>query len=416
MNKFIITLFLFYFSSAYTQWNQLTTGTTADLRSLFFLNPNTGYSCGASGTVIKTTNGGINWSSLNSGLSDNLNSIYFLTPQTGYACGNAGKIIYTSNGGLNWIAAQSSVTDNLFSIQGNFCTGSNGNLLVTTNGGINWQVSAGGFLSTYYGITSLSASTAAACGVNTIFQPLIARTTNGGINWSYSSFYLNGNEGNLRDIIYLNSSSMLAVSNVWDGTGGISFSSNSGVNWSTQLFSLPLNSIDMAGSFGFSAGLQGYVLKTTDQGISWQQSQTGLTVNFRCADIIDSLNAYICGDGGVIIKTTNGGITFIQPISNNTPEKFSLSQNYPNPFNPSTTIRFSIPLLRGVSGEAGRGMFTLLKIYDILGNEIETLVNQSIAPGTYSVEWNAANYPSGVYFYTLSSGDFRQTYKMVLIK
>ena len=102
----------------------------------------------------------------------------------------------------------------------------------------------------------------------------------------------------------------------------------------------------------------------------------------------------------------------IQPISNEIPLRFELYQNYPNPFNPETKIRFSIPLLRGVS--AGRGV--LLKIYDALGRETQTLVNQSLSPGTYETEWNAVNFPSGIYFYTLSYGNFIQTKKMALLK
>ena len=98
----------------------------------------------------------------------------------------------------------------------------------------------------------------------------------------------------------------------------------------------------------------------------------------------------------------------IQPISNILPKSFSLSQNYPNPFNPSTKIKFSIP---GSSVAQ-----TFLSVYDILGKEITTLVNEQLKPGSYEVEWNAANYPSGVYYYKLTSGDFTETKKMVLIK
>jgi hypothetical protein len=94
-----------------------------------------------------------------------------------------------------------------------------------------------------------------------------------------------------------------------------------------------------------------------------------------------------------------------------------LFQNYPNPFNPVTKIKYQIPLSRGVS--AGRGVFTKLIIYDILGREIATLVNEQLKPGTYEVEWSAtgggSNYPSGVYFYKLITNDFSETKKMVLI-
>jgi hypothetical protein len=104
----------------------------------------------------------------------------------------------------------------------------------------------------------------------------------------------------------------------------------------------------------------------------------------------------------------------VKPISTEIPKGYYLHQNYPNPFNPSTKIHFEIPLSREVS--EGRGVSIKLIIYDALGREIAVLVNEQLKPGTYEVEWNAADYPSGVYFYKLVSGKFTQTNKMVLIK
>ena len=96
------------------------------------------------------------------------------------------------------------------------------------------------------------------------------------------------------------------------------------------------------------------------------------------------------------------------------PSKFELSQNYPNPFNPSTTIKYSIPAV----GDANFASPTnvRLTVYDALGREVATLVNQKQAPGNYSVQFNANNLPSGIYFYTLRAGDFTATKKMILMK
>lgn len=93
-------------------------------------------------------------------------------------------------------------------------------------------------------------------------------------------------------------------------------------------------------------------------------------------------------------------------------KKFELNQNYPNPFNPSTTLRYAIPLLGGDE----RGGLVTLKVYDILGNEIATLVNEEKPPGTYEVTWNAANLPSGVYFYQLKAGELVETKMMILLR
>jgi len=92
---------------------------------------------------------------------------------------------------------------------------------------------------------------------------------------------------------------------------------------------------------------------------------------------------------------------------------FYLSQNYPNPFNPSTTIKFTIP---NVGDENFRPIQTKLIVYDILGREVKTLVNEIKSPGTYEVKFDASGLSSGIYFYTLQSGTFIQTRKMTLMK
>ncbi len=93
------------------------------------------------------------------------------------------------------------------------------------------------------------------------------------------------------------------------------------------------------------------------------------------------------------------------------PNNFSLEQNYPNPFNPSTKIKFTIPVV-----EKGHAPFVQLIIYDVLGNEIATLVNEEKPAGTYEVVFNASEYPSGIYFYRLQAGTFVETKKMILLR
>lgn len=89
-----------------------------------------------------------------------------------------------------------------------------------------------------------------------------------------------------------------------------------------------------------------------------------------------------------------------------TPKEFELFQNFPNPFNPSTEISFQIP----------SASFVTLKIFDILGNEVTSLINEEKPSGTYKVIWNAANNPSGIYFYQLKAGNFIKTKKLILLK
>ncbi len=94
------------------------------------------------------------------------------------------------------------------------------------------------------------------------------------------------------------------------------------------------------------------------------------------------------------------------PVTLEVPAAFSLAQNYPNPFNPSTNIEFSLPEVH----------FVTLKIYDMLGKEIASLINKTMNAGTYTVQWNAANATSGVYFYRLTAGTYSITRKLMLLR
>jgi hypothetical protein len=115
-------------------------------------------------------------------------------------------------------------------------------------------------------------------------------------------------------------------------------------------------------------------------------------------------------DGGkryvVVQKWFVPGVTGVEHKPNTNPENYELYQNYPNPFNPTTTIRFTIPHRSNVT----------LKVYDMLGKEIATLVDEEKNPGSYEVKFDASNLPSGVYFYKIKAGEFTQTKKMILMK
>jgi len=96
----------------------------------------------------------------------------------------------------------------------------------------------------------------------------------------------------------------------------------------------------------------------------------------------------------------------VKDVGGALPEVFALSQNYPNPFNPSTTIRYALPQSAKVK----------LTIYDLLGREITTLVDEEQSAGWKEVEWNAKIISSGMYIYALTAGTFRETKKMILIR
>ena len=95
--------------------------------------------------------------------------------------------------------------------------------------------------------------------------------------------------------------------------------------------------------------------------------------------------------------------------------KFKLDQNYPNPFNPSTKIKFEIPSQSALGGQNDRTLVTL-KVYDLLGTVVTTLVNEEKPAGTYEVEFVGVGLPSGIYFYQLKVGSYIETKKMILLR
>ncbi|MBI5473374.1 MAG: T9SS type A sorting domain-containing protein [Ignavibacteriae bacterium] len=124
--------------------------------------------------------------------------------------------------------------------------------------------------------------------------------------------------------------------------------------------------------------------------------------------------------GARIAGTVYGTITSVDDgTTGGVPSEFALLQNYPNPFNPVTTIRFTVPVTVGTgpAGIALAGRHALsLRVYDVLGREVATLVNEQKSPGTYTVTWDASNQSSGVYLYQLRAGGFVQTKKMIIIQ
>ena len=99
-------------------------------------------------------------------------------------------------------------------------------------------------------------------------------------------------------------------------------------------------------------------------------------------------------------------ISDVREVENSFPSDFVLEQNYPNPFNPATNIRFSLPEANQVT----------LRVYDLLGQEVATLVNQFMNAGTFEVSFDASNLPTGIYTYSLTAGNFNSVKKMMLIK
>ena len=157
----------------------------------------------------------------------------------------------------------------------------------------------------------------------------------------------------------------------------------------------------------FAGAYSNGVFLTTDNGTNWIDVNDGFgsSRTISCLAVLgDDLFAGFY-NGEVRRRPLSQMITAVED-QNDIPISFNLSQNYPNPFNPSTKINYSIALSSPV----------ILKIYDVLGNEVATLVNEEKPAGSYEVNFNASQLSSGIYFYKLQAGNFISTKKMILLK
>ncbi len=155
--------------------------------------------------------------------------------------------------------------------------------------------------------------------------------------------------------------------------------------------------------------------RTTNGGANWHRWNNGMPESNIVTELnyIDSMSVR---NKFYVVAATFGRSFWIReiggddPVSINKntefPKHYALNQNYPNPFNPLTVISYELPV----------NSFVLIKIYDAIGRDLETLVNGKINAGLHQIEWNALNYPSGVYYYKLIASEFTETKKMILIK
>ena len=392
-----------------------------------FVDKNTGWIITElDSSVLKTTNGGESWSEQNIDTDQWLRKIFMIDNQTGYIVGNSGIIFKTTNGGTDWLPQNSGTNYELASISfinerngwvaGTTVDDYTGVLLRTTNGGENWdKVSINGAAAptSVCFIDSLQGwVTAGKNSYNDLGR--IYKTIDGGETWTELT---GGASVNFRNILFVDSTE--GFSFWYNGPAGLAeiySTKDGGENWHIKGFK---NTVFGRIKFinknnGWLVGSFGRIYGTTDGGDSWKEQLSGFTSReLYGIDFIDPNNGWTVGWYGTILHTTNGGVTFVDSKKNNkeTPTNFQLYQNYPNPFNPSTTIQYQIP----ATG------FVTLKIYDVLGREIVTLVNKEQTTGRYEVSFNASNLSSGVYFYSLSVTSSNkinniQVRKMVLIK
>ncbi len=191
---------------------------------------------------------------------------------------------------------------------------------------------------------------------------------------------------------------------------GVLLSDDEGISWiQTPLTTQNVVDIYVLKEYVFAGTFQSGLFVSHNNGVNWEPKNGGLAVNSIENMTRQNKHMFLATRGGVYRAHLND-ILGLQPVSSVIPKSYGLSQNYPNPFNPVTKIKFDIP------ADNNRNGIVSLILFDAIGREVETLVNEELSPGSYEIEWNASAYPSGVYFYALRTGDHNSVKKMVLIK
>ena len=413
-------------SEGFPLWNSYQTSTTNQITSVQFISY-MGWASHIGMGLVLTSNGGYNWTSVSfndTTFTTTYNGVYFINQFTGWTVGGALQIRKTTNRGVNWVRQVpppiAGVLNSVYFFDANtgFAIGRQGMyynscIIKTTNGGVNWtevivSTSAENELSGQYWFNS---STGWICGKN-----FLMKTTNGGANFINYFTGIPPTSNNANALLCINFQNPLTG---WIGASNLDKkniykTTNGGLNWFfqdnpvAQYTYVQINDILFTDpDWGYAAHgtpYTGAILFTTNGGINWTLDE-GTNTWFDCLNSYNDAIVY-CGAGA--------GKVWYCPIPSGVsgtgteePDKFRLHQNYPNPFNPSSVIKFEIPKTSGVR----------ISVYDIMGNEVKTLVNSRLKAGVYETAINGSGLASGVYIYALfADGIKMDSRKMILIK
>jgi len=414
--KPIVIFFLVFITNAFSQdlnWIAVNNGLTqSNIRSVVVTSNNYIFAATDSG-VFRSTDFGLNWMEVNNGhTSDYVNSLYASNTGIVYSACEGGPVYRSTDYGLNWsrintglgnLSAYSVTVNSL----GYIFIGSSGTgVYRSTDDGSSWQNINIGFQYSDVYINSLLTADLDVLIAGTGNDGLY-RSTDNGSNWTQVYTY--------QPVLYL-SRNKLNNDIFACLTNGVLKSTDNGLTWNyfnngltfTYVNGIAFNSLNET----FAVTYGGGVFKSTDGGNFWMAQNSGL-IPSNIWSLATTANGYLfAGSSTDGVYRTEYSTTSVNS-ENVEINSFSLLQNYPNPFNPSTKIKFTIPsvTLSGVEGS-----FVTLKVFDVLGNEIATLVDEYKPAGNYEVEFSGAEITSGVYFYQLKINNFIQTKKMTLMK
>lgn len=427
-------------------------------KGLMIDNYTEGWCAGSSGFILSTTDGGNSWQNFDERLDiyyASLKDVAFVNESDGWAVGqqyldgpnDSAIVIHTTDGGYSWERQIVPGVVSLYRIwpisNETLWIIANNKVLYTENGGDEWQIKNVPPTSWIYrDIFFFGSQVGFILGSSEVFK-----TTDGGISWvTITGFQAQF----LRKIEFVNINRGWVLTKSAGGNYRTYITQDGGLTW--NLYPIQFTAITFLDSFvGYSIS-EGLLYKTTDAGENWNLVTVGGDIVFswltniifpdekhgwawnwnEVYKTIDSgITWSLCngitnigfgfpgglfmlskdfgwavGSDGYIFKFTSDSVSSIEYVELVNPSNYILSQNYPNPFNPKTTINYHIPELS----------FVTLRVYDVLGSEIATLVKEEKQVGSYEVEFNTTALPSGIYFYRLQAGFFVETKKMVLMK
>ncbi len=330
-----------------------------------------------------------------------------------------GSIFRSSNKGMNWDIVDSSsggVLDFVWKDKNLFAATSSrrSRIFHSTDFGSKWVEVINGFSDGnpyIYGLTRINeylfACVSPAPGGIPSNYSSIYKSTDNGKQWIYTGYI------ECSFIVDITAASSTQNEfNLFVATDcGIFLSTDKGTNWKSVNSGIPegyaVTSLVLSDINLFAGTSGGGVFLSTNNGTTWNDVNMGLT-NTHVNCLVVSGTELFAGteDGGVWKRPLSDMITAVENNENNIPSYFELEQNYPNPFNPTTKIKYQL---------AANGIVSL-KVYDILGREVATLVNETKSAGNYEANFNAANLSSGIYLYRIQAGNFTESKKMILLK
>ena len=394
-------------------WYSISSGTSLRFQEGSFINENVGWIVGDNGIVVKTTDGGDTWAAQAVVTSDNLSFVQFIDENTGWVTSeNNGEIWKTTDGGNTWQFKYETLLDiNLWQIHFvtpniGWAVGEFGTIIKSTNGGESWFPQNSGTNS--INLRSLffhDSENGWVVGKD----EYILRTTNGGDTWNLDR---SGPGFELLHIFFLNNLDGWII-----GTSGIILATNNGgipVELVSFTASQSNDQIQLSWITATELNNQGFEIerKTTE---SWEKigfvNGNGTTTEMQYYSFTDN-SGLVNNVYKIYYRLKQIDFDGTYEYSNEVtielsqPDSYLLNQNYPNPFNPSTIISWQLP----------ESKFVTLKIYDVLGNEVASLINEEKPAGNFEVEFNATALSSGIYYYKLVAGDFVDVKKMILLK